>query len=421
MNGEKKIKKKGRYNVKIPITKPYFSEDEYNEIKETLDSGWLVQGPKVKKFEELFSKYTGVKYAKATSSCTTALHLGLTVLGVEKGQDVIVPSFTYIATPNSVEYTKATPIFCDIDLKTYNLDPRKVEEIIEKNYIFKNNNLVNKKTGNILTTILTVHQFGLASDIIELNKIATKYNLKILEDGACAVGARINNVHVGNFGNMCAFSFHPRKSITTGEGGMIVTNNLKEAELIEALRSHGATLSDLQRHLKKGYLLPEFNLLGYNYRMTDIQGAIGIHQMKKLDLILNRKKEIAKIYLEELKDLKGFVLPFVPKNYEHGWQSFVCRIDNDVLKMSIEEASEKRNKLMGELEDLGIATRQGTHASHTLGYYKNKYKLNDYDFINSYKADKLTISLPMYFEMTEYELSYVITNLKKGWKKIFSF
>lgn len=401
--------------MKIPITKPYFTDDEYNEIKSSMDSGWLVQGPKVKKFEELFSEYTGVKYAKATSSCTTALHLGLVTLGVNEGQDVIVPSFTYIATPNSVEYTKATPVFCDIDLDTYNLDPKKVEKLIENNYTFENNTLVNKKTGNKLTTILTVHQFGLASDIIELNKIAAKYNLKILEDGACAVGAKINNTHVGNFGNMCAFSFHPRKSITTGEGGMIITNNVKEAEMIEALRSHGATLSDLQRHLKKGYLLPEFNLLGYNYRMTDIQGAIGIHQMKKLDSILNKKKEIANIYFNELKDLDGFVLPVVPENYEHGWQSFVCRIDNDILNLTIEEANEKRNKLMEELENLGITTRQGTHASHTLGYYKNKYNLEDYDYINSYKADKLTITLPMYYEMSEYEIDYVIKNIKRLW------
>ena len=404
--------------MKIPITKPYITDDEWYEIKECLENGWLVQGKKVKRFEKMIAEYTGTKYAKATSSCTTALHLGLVTLGVEKGQDVIVPSFTYIATINSVEYTKATPVFCDIDLNTYNLDPGKVEKIIEEKYLLKENKLINKKTGNILTTILTVHQFGLPSDIISLNKIAKKYNLNILEDGACAIGARINGVHVGNFGNMCAFSFHPRKSITTGEGGMIITNEEKYAEYIEALRSHGATISDLQRHEKRGFLLPDFNILGYNYRMTDIQGAIGIHQMKKLKLILDKKREIVKIYNSELKNLKGLILPFVPDGYEHGWQSYVCRIDNELLNYSIENAHNLRNKFMAKLEDVGIATRQGTHASHTLGYYKNKYKLNDYDYINSYKADKLTIALPMYYEMTKDEIYYVINKIKNIWEEI---
>jgi len=195
--------------MKIPITKPYFDGTEIEEIKESLESGWLVQGPKVRQFEQKFSEFTAIQYPKAVSSCTTALHMGLLALGVKEGQDVIVPSFTFIATPNSVRYTGAEIAFCDIDINTYNLNPVEVERLINKNYKNEGNNLINKKTGNTLTTILTVHQFGLASNLPEINKIAEKYNLKVLEDGACAVGARINNTHVGNFGNIAAFSSTP--------------------------------------------------------------------------------------------------------------------------------------------------------------------------------------------------------------------
>ncbi|MCD6482796.1 MAG: DegT/DnrJ/EryC1/StrS family aminotransferase [Candidatus Aenigmarchaeota archaeon] len=404
--------------MKIPITKPYFTEDELIEIKDTLESGWVVQGPKVRKFEEMFAEYVGVKYAVATSSCTTALHLCLKAIGVSLGHDVLVPSFTFVATPNSVEYTGANVVFVDIDLDTYNMSVEDVEKIIDEKYEWDGEKLVNKETGNILKALMPVHQFGLPADIISLNKIARKYNLRIVEDGACAVGARINGKHVGSFGNLCAFSFHPRKSITTGEGGMIVTDNKEIAELVSIMRSHGGSVSDFQRHQSYGFLLPEYNILGYNYRMTDIQGAIGIHQMRKLEHILNKKNEIVKIYRDELNNLEGIVLPYVPKGYTHGYQSFVCRIDNDILGLSVEEAHEIRYELMKNLEEAGISTRQGTHASHMLGYYKRKYGYHAEDLKNSYKADRLSIALPLYYSMEEHEISYVVEKFKFYWKEI---
>ena len=401
--------------MKVPITKPYFTEEELREIEDTLKSGWVVQGPKVKKFEELFAEYVGVKHARATSSCTTALHIGLRILGVGEEHEVIVPSFTFIATANVVEYTGASVVFCDVDLRTYNISIDSVLEIIESNYIWDGKKLINKKTKKFLKAIIPVHQFGLPADIPRLNEIARKYNLKILEDGACAIGAKINGKHVGTFGNLCAFSFHPRKSITTGEGGMIVTDSESIVREIEALRSHGATVSDLQRHLKLGFLLPEYETFGYNYRMTDIQGAIGIHQMKKLEKILRKKKELVEKYKEALKDIKGLIPPYIPEGYEHGYQSLVYRIDHKALGLTVEKANEFRNNFMKKLEENGIATRQGTHAVHMLRYYRKKYGYEPMDIPNAFILDRLTIAFPMYFTMTDGEFEYVVENIKKLW------
>jgi len=399
--------------MKIPITKPYFDGTEIEEIKESLESGWLVQGPKVRQFEQKFSEFTDIQYPKAVSSCTTALHMGLLALGVKEGQDVIVPSFTFIATPNSVRHTGAEIAFCDIDINTYNLEPFEVERLINKNYKKEGSKLINIETGNTLTTILTVHQFGLASNLPEINKIAEKYNLKVLEDGACAVGARINNIHVGNFGNIAAFSFHPRKSITTGEGGMVTTNDEKQEQFFEAIRSHGATKSDLQRHQKGGFLLPDFNILGYNYRMTDLQGGLGMRQMAYLPKILEKKHTIAQKYFELLEDIDCLIPPFTPEGYYHGYQSFVYRLNHEVMNLDVEQAHEKRNQLMLYLEENGIATRQGTHADHILGYYQDRYELSANDLPNSYKADRLSLALPMYFEMTDEEIEYTVNHIKK--------
>lgn len=404
--------------MKIPITKPFFDGTEVEEIKECLESGWLVQGPKVQSFENAFSEFTGIKYSRALSSCTNALHIGLIALSVKEGQDIIVPSFTFVATPNAVRYTGAEVVFCDIKPETYNLDPYEVEKIIENNYKKEDEKLINKKTGNQLTTILTVHQFGLASDLLKISKIADEYHLKILEDGACAAGARINGKHVGNFGNICAFSFHPRKSITTGEGGMVTTNDEIQRDFFEAIRSHGATKSNLQRHQKGGFLLPEFNMLGYNYRMTDMQGGLGLRQMNYLPSILEKKNKIALKYFQLLKDLEFFVPPYTPKGYFHSYQSFVYKIDDQRLGLSVEAASIKRNELMLYLEEEGIATRQGTHACHTLGYYRELYNLKPEALLNSYKSDKLSIALPMFFIMKDEEIEYTANKIGKWFRMI---
>ncbi len=399
--------------MKIPITKPVLDEVDLEYVSKPIKSGWLVQGPYVREFEEKFAQYTGAKYAIATTSCTTALHLSLISLGVNENDKVILPAFTFVATANVVEYLKAKPIFVDINLRTFNIDEEKIEEVILKEKNIK--------------LLLPVNLFGLCANLPKIIEIAIKYNIEVLEDSACAFGSYISNKHAGTFGILGCFSFHPRKVITTGEGGIIITNNQKLAEDLRILRDHGASKNDFFRHNSKySFLLPEYNVLGYNYRMTDIQGALGVSQLLKADKILSKRKEIAKKYYEFLGDIDSFVLPYIPANYEHSFQSFVLlyvknkEIFNKLSKMSIEEIdklSEERNKIMFYLEEMGISTRQGTHAVHILGYYKNKYNLNPGDFINSYIADKLSISLPIY-DMNDQELEYVIDSIKKVLSKV---
>ena len=374
--------------MKIPIAKPYFGPEEKQAVIEPLDTGWVVQGPKVQEFENMVARVTGVEHAIAVSSCTTALHLALVALGIGGGDEVIVPSFTYVATANAVEHAGATPVFCDIDLATFNIDVKQIESKITE------------KTK----AIIPVHLFGLSADMNPIMKLAEKYRLKVIEDAACALAAMYEGQAVGAIGDVGCFSFHPRKIITTGEGGMLITNNGNLAERLRALRTHGATISDLARHKKRGFLLPEFNLLGYNYRMTDLQGAIGIEQMKKLDWMIENRIRLAQRYNEILRDVEWLKLPYVPSNCKHTYQSYVTLV--------AEDSPLSRNDIMQKLEDAEISTRQGTHAVHTLGYYKQKYGFQESDFPNSLKADGQSMALPLYPQMTDEEQDYVIKNLK---------
>ena len=398
----------------IPITKTIFDKDEELAIIEPLRSGWVVQGPNVSKFQDKFANFTNSRFAYATSNCTTALHLGLVAMGIKKGDKVIVPSFTFVASANAVEYTGAEVVFCDIDLRTFNIDETRLENLI--------------KNDKNIKAIMPVNLFGLCANMPAIMQIAKKYNLKVIEDSACGFDGWIENRHSGTFGDCGCFSFHPRKSISTGEGGMLITNDEKIAGLVSMLKDHGASKSDLQRHTEKGgSLLPNFDILGYNYRMTDIQGALGSCQMDKKERIMNGRRRIAKKYDEALKSevvnnkklSEILVPPYIPNGYKHGYQSYVCLFTDGVdltelNKDIIDNINQKRNNLMQVLEENGIATRQGTHAVHTLGYYKVKNNFKDEDFLNSYAADRLTISLPMYADMSDEEFQYVIDHIKKA-------
>lgn len=399
--------------MKIPITKPYLDGKELEYISKVISSGWLVQGSYIKEFEDRFAEYVGSKYAVATSSCTTALHLSLIALGIGEGDKVIVPSFTFVATSNVIEYLKAKPIFVDINIKTFNIDEEKIEDLI--------------KNERDVKAIIPVNLFGLCANLPKIVEISKKYGIKIIEDSACGFGSYIGNKHSGTFGDVGCFSFHPRKVITTGEGGMVVTNDEIIDKKIRILRDHGASKNDYIRNVSKySFLLPDYDVLGYNYRMTDIQGALGVAQLSKANKILNKRKEIAKKYYNFLKDINSLVLPYIPIDYEHSFQSFVCLYVKDkenfekLSLMSVEEIdklSEERNRLMFELEELGVYTRQGTHAIHTLGYYRKKYNLKPLDFINSYIAHKLSISFPLY-DMSDNEFNYVIDSIYKVFRKI---
>jgi dTDP-4-amino-4,6-dideoxygalactose transaminase len=386
--------------MKIPITKPVFGQEELDAVQIPLKKGWVVQGPYVKEFEDKFSAFTGSPFCSATSSCTTALHIAMAILGLKPGDEVIVPAFTWIATPNVVEYMRAKPVFCDIDLKTFNMDVSQLESLITR-----------KTVG-----ILPVHLFGLSADLDPILKIAKRHKLWIVEDAACGFGARYKGKHVGRFGDIGAFSFHPRKAITTGEGGMLTTEDKKIDALSRSLRDHGAAKTDLARHQSKGaFLLTAFNHLGYNYRMTDMQGALGSAQMDRATMIIKSRQVLATYYDHILSDIPWLQIPKVPKGYEHGYQSYVCLFRPELpTAKNLMTLHEKRNALMDRLEQGGISTRQGTHAPVLLDYYTQKYKFRSGRFPNAEAADRLTITLPLYPQMTSEEQDEVAVQLARN-------
>ena len=399
---------------KIPVTKPFFDSEELEQMKASLDSGWVANGPKCVEFEKKIAEHEGVREGIATTSCTTALHLAMAGEGMKEGMDVIVPAFTFVATENAIVETGATPVMVDIHEETFNIDADGVREIIDRDYDLKDGRLVNRTTGNVLWGIVPVHEFGLCCDIHAVNRIAEEYSLNVIEDAACALGAKIGDKHQGAFGNTSCVSFHPRKSITTGEGGMVLTDDSDLAVHLRELRSHGNSISAAERDKGKGFLLPEFNVAGFNYRMTDIQGGMGLAQIKKLDFIIESKREKAKKYNNLIANrLPELIVPVEPEGYFHTYQSYVCMLDLDKLGIdTVEEGGEYRNRLLERLEERGIATRQGTHAVHMLGYYRNRFGYKPEDFRHAYACDRLSITLPLYVQMTDDDQNYVIDQFR---------
>ena len=387
--------------MKVPIARTQLTEKEFNIIRKPLESGWVVQGPYTKAFEESWSEFTGAKHSIAVTSCTTALHLSLATLGLKPNDEVIVPAFTWIATANVVEHLKAKVIFCDIDLKTFNIDPSQIEA----------------KITSRTKAIIPVHLFGLSADMDPILEIAQKHNLWVVEDAACGFGAEYKGQHVGTFGETGCFSFHPRKAITTGEGGMITTNNDDLAEKMRSMRDHGAAMSDFQRHHgAKPYLLAEHPYAGYNYRMTDIQASIGVTQMERAGDIISERQELAKNYNDALKELDFFQLPYENTNYEHGYQSYPCMFDIKNASLNkIKRVNEKRNMFMDALQKKGVSTRPATHAVHMLQYYREKYEVIPEDFPNAYIANECSISFPLFNGLTDEEQCFVIKSMKEGY------
>ncbi len=406
--------------TKYPVTRPFFTSEEIALMSKSLESGWVAQGPRVADFERKVAAHEGVNQGVATTSCTTALHLAMVAKGLGKGMDAIAPAFTFVATENAIVTTGATPVMCDINRETYNIDTAQLRSIIETNYTIKEGKLINKETDNVLWGIVPVHEFGLCCDIYEVNNIANEFGLNVIEDAACALGAMIGDVHQGAFGNTSCISFHPRKSITTGEGGMVLTDDESLAKRMRELRTHGSTVSADARDKGKGFLLPEFNEAGFNYRMTDIQGAMGLAQIEKLDTIIDFKRKGADIYNKIISDiLPEFITPIEPKGYYHTYQSYVCMLNTYNLGIdSIKNGGLFRNKLLQKLEDVGIATRQGTHAVHLLGYYKNRFGYKPEDYYNAFACDHLSITLPLYVGITDEDQEYIVNTIKKTIKEM---
>lgn len=367
---------------RIPITRPVFGDEEREGVLRVLDSGWLVQGGEVRAFEARFAEFSGAPHAAAASSCTTALHLVVAALGLSPGDEVIVPAFTWIATANVVEYMGARPVFCDIDLETFNLDVGHLRSLVGPNTV----------------GVIPVHLFGLCADMDGVLEVARAHGLWVVEDAACAFGARIGDRHAGTFGDAGCFSFHPRKAITTGEGGMVTARDEALDLKVRVLRDHGASVSDFARHHgPRSYLLPDFNLLGYNFRMTDLQAAVGRAQMERADAILQERRAQAAEYDRRLAAMRWLRPPSAPAHMTHGYQAYVCFYQRETPTVdNLDRLHRERNAIMGALEDRGIATRPGTHAAALTGYYRDKYGISPGDLPRAHMAAQLTITLPLF-------------------------
>lgn len=357
-------------------------------IKRTSNE-WLANiGSKVREFEQLFAERHGVKHALAVTSATTALHLALVALDIKEGDEVIVPAFTWVSTANVVLYCGAKVVFVDIDPLTFNLNPEDLRKRISSN----------------TKAIIPVHLFGLCAEMDKIKEIAG--DIPLIEDGACAAGASYKGTPAGGLGTIGCFSFHPRKSVTTGEGGMITTNDDKLAEIMGMLRNHGASISEEQRHHgAEPYMLPDFNALGYNYRMTDLQGAVGVVQIKKLDQFINEREKWANFYTKELDSIPWLRTPKHGADYKHGWQSFVTFVDESKSPAS-------RNEIMELLQQQGISTRPGTHAIHMLNFYKEKFNIQASDYPGAQAANNYSMAIPLHNRMVAEDFDYVVSVIK---------
>ncbi len=371
----------------IPLTKPYLGKSEAKSACRTILTGWITQGPKIREFEERFAAYVGSKYAVAVSNCTTALHLSMITSGISHGDEVICPSLSFIASANCILYVGAKPVFAEIDPETYNIDPNQTEK------------LINKKTK----AILLVHQMGMPADIDAFRKLSRKYNLVLIEDAACAIGSEYNEKKIGRHSDLVAFSFHPRKVITTGEGGMIATSNKKYYQRLRILRQHGMSVSDTARHHSKKVIFEKYLELGYNYKMTDFQAAIGIEQLKKIDWIILERRKIANRYNQAFKRIPCIRIPVEKKGCYTNYQSYCIYLDKN--------APVSRNDLMQRLLDEGIATRRGImtiHRETAYGIFCKGLSLP----VSEDVSDR-SIILPLYAGMPNSEVETVIKAIKK--------
>ena len=371
----------------IPIAKPYLTKDEAQAAYDTILSGWITQGPRVAEFEEKFAAYTGAKYAVAVSNCTTALHLAMIVAGIGPGDEVICPSLSYIATANSIKYVGAKPVFAEVDPVNYNLDPADTE----------------RRITNRTKAILIVHQIGMPADIDTFQAIADKHGIKLIEDAACAAGSSYKGRKIGSHSELVCFSLHPRKVISTGDGGFITTDNEEYARRMKLLRQHGMSVNDRVRHESSKLIFEDHVEVGYNYRMTDIQASVGIQQLAKLDWIVSERRKIAENYHQAFRHLDMVRLPLEKEGFYSNYQSYSI-----FLK---ENCRLSRNDIMQKMLDEGIATRRGIMTTHRETAYLEESK--DIRLPASELASDRSIILPLFIPMTEAEQQKVISSFIK--------
>ena len=387
--------------MKVPLLTPYITEDDERAVLDVLRSGWITQGPQVAAFERDFAAYTGAEYACAVSSATTGLHMALLAVGVRPGDEVVTVSHSFIATANAVRYCGATPVFVDIDPGTLNMDA----------------GLVEKAIGPTTRAILCVHQIGMPCDMEALLVVASKHSLPVVEDAACAAGSqvRVNGAFepVGTpHGDIACFSFHPRKVLTTGDGGMLTTNNVEYDALFRKLRQHGMSVSDVARHAADRVIFEEYVLVGYNYRMTDLQAALGRSQLKSLPWLVAERQRLVGRYKELLADCPSIALPSEPEYARSNWQTYSVRLS----------ARHDQRAVMQTLLDAGISTRRGIMNAHLEpAYGPGTWRCGSCGRTDgvcdclreSVAAQKECVQIPLFPGMTVEQQDYVAKMLRK--------